>query len=119
MSFQGVYAVIRYVQDQSRDEPRNIGIALASDQLNLFRLEFRPNFRGLGIPWKDRQVLGMIANELEGQIRQGGSQRGPEAELASLSMSFANSLTFTPPRPCNLASPEATLRALYQTFVAP
>jgi hypothetical protein len=118
MPSMGSYAVIRYVPDQKRDEPRNIGVAIASNDLQTLRLRFRSSFRFMGIPRDDRRILHTLSRELESQLRRQAENLPPEAQLADAARSFANSLLFSDPKPCLISDPEAKLAELFDALVS-
>lgn len=118
MSFSGSYSIVRYIPNPERDEPRNLGIVLASDKTGELKVRLASQPRGLWLTKSQREILKAFVNDLERQLSSQRGSRAPEEYLRELASELANSLTLTNPRPVEIDDTSRSLQSLYERFVS-
>lgn len=116
MSDRGQYFVIKYRQSATRNELRNVGIALVAEDGSFASVKHLPpsqlaaRLRPQGI--LDSALVGI------GKVVSSDTRRAIE-RLSAMGSAFASSVTIEPGRPADLSpGPSATLDAIFRTLVA-
>lgn len=117
MSSLAQYAVLRYLPNRERDEPRNVGIILASNATGNLLVRMTTQPQDTKLTREQRMALAGFASEFQEQLRKRMAERKPEEILSELVTELANSLVATQPRPISVEDPKKVIDALFDDFV--
>jgi hypothetical protein len=113
---QAFFSILRWRQDPTRDEARNVAVVLADRVGRLGGIRAAP----LSTISPRLHDQGLLDSMLLGLQKRFDSQQKPTAhEISELHRSMQQSLYFTEPQPVSVADEDVTLSALYKTYVAP
>lgn len=115
----GSYAVLKYLPNRERDEPRNVGVILASNETGdiLVRMTRQP--QDTRLTREQLAALDGFVRGLQNQLRARLGEQPPERILRNVSDELANSLVATEPRPVVIDDPQRVLNELYEQLVKP
>jgi hypothetical protein len=115
----GSYAVIRYLPSRERDEPRNIGIILASNAPRDLLVKMTAQPQNTRLTNDQRNALQGFVHGLGDQLRAQMAGDKPEEFLQQIVHGLANSLVATEPRPIVFDDSTKALDQLFETLVKP
>lgn len=115
----GSYAVLKYLPNRERDEPRNVGVILASNQIGALMVRMTRQPPETQLTKEQLAALDGFARGLEAQLRARLSESSPEVILRAVGHELANSLIATDPRPVVVDDPKKVLDQLYDELVKP
>lgn len=113
---QAYFSILRWRQDPTRDEARNVAVVLADRAGAVGGIRSAP----LSTISSRLHEQGLLDSMLLGLQKRFESLKKPTAEeISELHRTMQRSLYFTEPQPVSVADLDVTLAALYKTYVAP
>ena len=115
----GTYAILKYLPNRERDEPRNIGVILASNSTGHLLVRMTRQPRDTNLSREQIDALDGFVTGLQSQLQARLVEEKPELILRKVVNEFANSLVASEPKPVVIDDPQKVLDRLFDELVKP